>query len=108
MDKKDSLRVYSFKLGGHKIKVKYLDIVRDPDNGEQLLGLCNPMTNEILIATSMKNYRLSEEVIRHSLHHEIVHFICKLMNQPELDSNETFVDMFGMFLHQFQETKNEK
>jgi hypothetical protein len=105
MDKKNSMRVTSFKLGGHTIKVRYLDKVHDPEDNSEILGLCNPMINEIFIATSIKNTKLSEDVIRHSLQHELVHFILKLMNQGDLDSNETFVDMFGMFLHQFEETK---
>ena len=99
------MRIKSFKLGGHSIKVKYSKTVRDPETGSEIFGLCNPMTNEIHIATSINKTVLNEDILRHSLKHEIVHYILILLNESELNSNEKFVDMFGMFLHQFDETK---
>ena len=99
------MRVKSFKLGGHSIKVKYIKTVRDHENGSEIFGNCNPMTNEIHIATHLNGTKLAEDVLRHSLKHEIVHYILILLNQTELNCNETFVDMMGMFLHQFDETK---
>jgi hypothetical protein len=98
-------RLKQFKLGGHTLKIKYVKTVRDHETGAEIFGNCNPMTNEILIATQLNGTKLSEDVIRHSLKHELVHYILILMNQAELNNNETFVDMFGMFLHQFDETK---
>jgi hypothetical protein len=99
------MRIKSFKLGGHTIKVKYMRTVRDPETGTEIFGLCNPMTNEIHIATYMNGTKLSEDVLEHSLAHERVHYMLMLLNLPDLNSNEPFVDMMGMFLHQYDETK---
>jgi hypothetical protein len=63
------------------------------------------MTNEFHIATHMNGTKLAEDVIRHSLAHERVHYMLILLNLPDLNSNEPFVDMMGMFLHQYDETK---
>ena len=105
MDQKDRMRVKSFKLGGHTIKVKYLKTVRDPDSGAEIFGLCNPMTNEIHIALSVNKHLLSEDVIKHSAAHERAHYMMILMNEGELNKNEQFIDMLGMFMHQYDETK---
>jgi hypothetical protein len=98
-------RIKTFKLGGHTIKVKYVKTVRDHETGQEIFGNCNPMTNEFHIATYLNGHKLSEEVIRHSLAHERVHYMLILMNQAELNNNEAFVDIMGMFLHQYDETK---
>ena len=98
-------RIRSFKLGGHTIKVKYVKTVRDRETGEEIFGNCNPMTNEFHIATHLNGTKLSEDVIRHSLAHERIHYMLILLNLPDLNSNEPFVDMMGMFLHQYDETK---
>ncbi len=105
MDKEDCMRVKTFKLGGHTIKVKYVKTVRDHETGAEIFGNCNPMTNEFHIATHMNGTKLAEDVIRHSLAHERIHYMLILLNLPDLNSNEPFVDMMGMFLHQYDETK---
>ena len=105
MDKKSSMRIKSFKLGGHTIKVKYVKTVRDTSDGSEIFGNCNPMTNEIHIALFLNGTKLAEDVLKHSQCHEKVHYILMLMNQHDLNSNEPFVDMMGMFLHQYDETK---
>ena len=99
------MRIKSFKLGGHTIKVKYVKTVRDHETGAEIFGNCNPMTNEIHIATYLNGTKLAEDVIKHSLAHERVHYMLMLMNLSDLNSNEPFVDMMGMFLHQYDETK---
>jgi len=99
------MRIKSFKLGGHTIKVKYLKTVRDHETGAEIFGNCNPMTNEIHIATYLNGTKLAEDVIKHSLAHERVHYMLMLLNLVDLNSNEPFVDMMGMFLHQYDETK---
>jgi hypothetical protein len=106
MDKEDRMkRIKSFKLGGHTIKVKYVKTVRDASDGSEIFGNCNPMTNEFYIATHLNGNQLAEDVIKHSLAHERVHYMLILLNLAELNSNEGFVDMMGMFLHQYDETK---
>lgn len=99
------MRIKSFKLGGHTIKVKYVKTVRCHETGEEIMGNCNPMTNEIKVATWLNGTELAEDVVKHSLAHERVHFMLILLNLAELNNNEPFVDMMGMFLHQYDETK---
>lgn len=99
------MKVKSFKLGGHTIKVKYVKTVRDHETGAEIFGNCNPMTNEFHIATHLNGTKLSEDVISHSLAHERMHYMLILMNLAELNNDEKFVDMMGMFLHQYDETK---
>lgn len=99
------MRIKSFKLGGHSIKVKYVKTVRDHETGAEIFGNCNPMTNEIQIATHLNGTKLAEDVLKHSLAHERVHYMLMLLNLGDLNSNEPFVDMLGMFLHQYDETK---
>lgn len=98
-------RIKSFKLGGHTLKVRYVKTVRCHETGAEIFGNCNPMTNEILIATHLNGHKLSEDVLKHSLAHERSHYMMILMNQHELNNNETFIDLLGMFLHQYDETK---
>lgn len=97
-------RIKSFKLGGHSIKVKYLKTVRNTD-GQEIYGLCNPMTNEIHISTHIMGMKLNEDVVAHSLAHERSHMMLILMNEHDLNNNEQFVDILGMFLHQYDGTK---
>lgn len=99
------MRIRSFKLGGHSIKVKYVKTVRCHETGSEIFGNCNPMTNEFHIATHLNGTKLSEDVVRHSLAHERMHYMLILMNLAELNSDEKFVDLMGMFLHQYDETK---
>ena len=98
-------RIRSFKLGGHTIKVKYLRTVRCHNDGSEIFGNCNPMTNEVNIALYLNGTKLAEDVIKHSLAHERVHYMLILLNLADLNNNEPFVDMMGMFLHQYDETK---
>ena len=98
-------RVKSFKLGGHNIKVKYMRTVRDPESGQEIFGLCNAMTNEIHVATHIREHELSEDVVQHSLAHERSHLMMILMNEGDLNANEKFIDVLGMFLHQYDTTK---
>jgi hypothetical protein len=53
----------------------------------------------------MKGIILSEDVIFHSLCHELSHFIMILMNMAELNSNEAFIDVLGGFIAQFIKSK---
>lgn len=99
------MRIRSFKLGGHSIKVKYVKTVRCHETGTEIFGNCNPMTNEFHIATHLNGTKLSEDVVRHSLAHERMHYMLILMNLGDLNSDEKFVDLMGMFLHQYDETK---
>lgn len=102
------MRFQGFSLGGHDIKVKYVDTVRCPESGAEIFGLANPMTNQIFVATHIKGNALSEDVLLHSFFHELAHFLLILMGEHELNQNEDFVDLLGAFLHQWWKTKKLK
>ena len=102
------MRVRKFELGSHSIKVTYQKVVRNPEDGSEIFGLCDPMRNQITIATTMRGIALSEDVVFHSLCHELSHFTMILMNMAELNSNEAFIDMLGGFIAQFMKTSKFK
>lgn len=99
------MRLKSFKLGGHTIKIQYKKSVIDPQTGELILGLTEPLQNKIQVAVEWNGSSLSEEAIEHTTWHEIVHFILTIMSEGELNGNEKFVDSFGSYLHQIDKTK---
>lgn len=99
------MRFKSFSLGGHDVKVKYLQTVRDPQTGAEIFGLANPMQNQIQVATHLNGMELAEDVLLHSFFHELAHFMLIMMGEHELNANEDFVDLLGGFLHQWWKTK---
>jgi hypothetical protein len=99
------MRIKKFCLGNHTIKVKYVKCLYDHASESEIFGRVNPKTNIIEIATVMGEEKLAEDVIEHSLHHELTHYILMLMGQWELNSNENFVDALGGFIAQFNKTK---
>ena len=97
------MRVKKFKLGGHDFKVKYCKILIG-DQGE-IFGRANAKINLVEIATHMNGEPLAEDVIQHTLCHELSHLFMILMYEQELNQNEQFVDQLGLLLHQFLKTK---
>lgn len=97
------MRIKSFQLGGHSVKVKYMGALYDTE-GTSLFGLANAKTNTIFIATLMNNEPLAEDVIIHSIYHELAHFFMMLMYESDLNANEKFIDNLGLLLHQFMKT----
>lgn len=97
------MRVKKFTLGGHDFKVKYVKILIG-DQGE-LFGRANAKTNLVEVATHMHGEALSEDVIFHTLCHELSHLFMILMYEQELNQNEQFIDQLGLLMHQFLKTK---
>lgn len=81
----------SFNLGPHKIKIRYVKNLVGDDN-KPLYGLIDFSANTILICTHFNNVAISQDVIDHSLSHEIMHCIMNYLNMHELNANEVFVD----------------
>lgn len=98
------MRIKSFQLGGHTVKIKYVKAIQDTD-GRNLFGTANPKTNTIHIATIMDDEPIAEDVIIHSIYHELAHFMMIIMYEHKLNANEKFIDNLGMHLHQFMKTK---
>lgn len=99
-------RYESLEIGCHKVTVKYVDRILDDEENKDLFGKFNPVTNEILIALTVNGYSVSEDVLDHTLHHEVGHLMLGLMNSDKND-DEPFVDMLGMMMSQFNKTKKQ-
>lgn len=95
----------SFELGPHKIAVKYQKRVVNPDTREEVLGMFDALSNFLYVSTEYKGHSVNESVAHHTYHHELAHAILILMNRWDLNNDETFVDMLGMFLAQYDKTK---
>jgi len=98
------MRIKSFQTGGHTVTIKYLKAIQDSD-GRNLFGICNPKTNTIHIATIMDGEPIAEDVIIHSIYHELAHYFMIMMYEHKLNANEKFIDNLGMHMHQFVKTK---
>ena len=94
-------RIKSFQVGSHTISIKYKKNVRNPDSNEEVLGMFIPLRNEIIVSINFKGESLCEEVIEHSLHHEIAHCFMIMMSQWELNSDEVFIDVLGLHMAQY-------
>lgn len=105
MGRKDntSMRIKKFSLGGHDIKIIYVKSLRQEER--EIFGQADPKTNTIKIATTLNGVELVSDVLEHTLHHELAHMMLILMNESELNANEQFVDVLGMFMHQFNKSK---
>ena len=97
------MRIKKFTLGGHDFKVTYVKNLMT-DQGE-IFGRANPKTNTVEIATIMHGEKIAEDVIYHTLCHELSHLFMILMYEQELNQNEQFIDQLGLLLHQFLKTK---
>jgi hypothetical protein len=98
-------RIKAFKLGSHDIKVKYLKAVNDPSSGQSLFGRFDPKTKTIEVALTMHGVDIVEDVIDHTLHHELAHAMMILMYEMDLNQNEKFIDQLGGLMAQFNKTK---
>lgn len=87
-------RPTSLKLGSHEISIVYKDEVRN-DDGEIVLGVSSFLEDIIYISTKHHKTQISEQVVMHTVYHEIAHFVLYLMNQHELNMDESFVDILG-------------
>ena len=96
-------RFKTLSLGSHSIQIVYKKTVLSPD-GAPVLGISEFLHNTIEISTEFQGKKLAEEVITHTLFHEIVHFILHLMNCNELNENEAFVDQVGGHIAQVMKT----
>lgn len=99
------MRIKSFQLGSHNFKVKYVKRLIDAASESEIFGRANPKTNVIEVATSMHGEPLAEDVVYHTLHHELAHLIMILMMESELNANEKFIDNLGGYIAQFNKTK---
>ena len=96
------MRVKKFSLGGHDFTVKYVKALRGDNGG--LFGRASPKNNMVEIALTMNGEKLAEDVIQHTICHELSHLIMILMYEHELNANEQFIDQLGLFIHQFMKT----
>jgi hypothetical protein len=94
--------IKEFKLGAKTYKV---EIYSTPIHGN-LLGNAHHDIGIISLATETEDHEpIPSDFIEHTFYHELVHCILCIMGENELCKNEQFVDMFGLLLHQFENTK---
>lgn len=96
-------RVKSFKIGSNLFKVKYVKNIEGEDD-EIVYGHTNYPLGLVKIRTHLDKKELSEDAIEHALFHEVSHIIMNFMGENELNANETFIDLLGLFFHQFIKT----
>jgi len=100
------MRIKKFELGPHTVKVRYKKNVPHPDgSGAHCFGTYNSAMNEIIVATHLRDQQLPDDVIFHSLCHELSHAIMTSMGHTELNLDESFIDLLGGFIAQFIKTK---
>jgi len=100
------MRVKSFNLLGHLIKVSYVKRINAPD-GSHPYGICYVEQNKIEVATHSPSNgeKLPEDFLNHTFYHELSHMLMALMNKSDLFADETFIDNLGGLLAQYQTTK---
>ena len=100
------MRLKQFQVGNHTINIQYKKVIKDHQNPKRdIFGRVNYVTNVIEIAETMSGFPISKDVQEHTLHHELVHYMLHLTGQWKLNQNETFVDLLGGFIAQFNKTK---
>ena len=100
------MRVKSFSLMGHLIKVFHVKRITAPD-GSHPYGICYVEQNKIEIATHSPSNgeRLPDDFLNHTFHHELGHMLMALMSRHDLFADETFIDQLGGLLAQYDSTK---
>jgi hypothetical protein len=100
------MRVKSFKLLGHRIKVFYVKRIFAPD-GTSPYGICYVERNRIEVSTHSPSdgQALPEDFIHHTFCHELSHILMALMSKNDLYADEVFIDGLGGLLAQYESTK---
>lgn len=100
------MKIKSFRLMGHLIKVNYVKRIIAPD-GSHPYGICYVEQNKIEIATHSPSAgdKLPDDFLSHTFHHELAHMLMALMNRHDLFADENFVDGLGGLLAQYDSTK---
>lgn len=98
------MRIKSFDLYNHKVKVIYQKKIRG-----KLLGNCDPNTHKIWVAThSIDGTPLPDSAIDHNLKHEIVHYWFKMLGRDDLYLDEILVDGLAGMICQYEATNGLK
>lgn len=100
MDTEDSVKVKSFCLYNHKVKVSYVKKIRGG-----LLGDCEPSTMKLKAVTHHKNEKLSDSAVEHNRWHEQVHLMLYFIGRLDLYEDEAFVDSLAGMLAQYEASK---
>jgi len=93
------MRVKSFKLYNHTIKISYIKRLKG------LLGDCCTNTMKITVSTHDKGSALPTSAIEHNRWHEQVHLMFKLIGRDDLYEDEALVDGMAGMLAQYEGSK---
>ena len=85
-----------------KIKIHYLPEV---NKDESVFGLYSNVSNEIHVQTHMRGKKMPDDVIGHTMCHEIVHSWFWHSGYHDLYANEQLVDLIGGMLWQYLKTR---
>jgi hypothetical protein len=93
-------RLRSFPCYGQTVRIRYQKVV--VDDQERVMGVTLPTMNLIRIATHCPNTGtpLPEEVIEHTVGHEIAHYLMDKTGQTKLYHDEKYIDSLGGLLSQ--------
>lgn len=94
------MRVKSFNLYNHKVKISYVKKIRG-----DLLGDCDTNKMKLSVCSERNNEKLPDSAIEHNRWHEQVHLMLGLLNRIDLYEDETLVDGLAGMLAQYESTK---
>lgn len=94
------MRVKSFCLYNHKVKVSYVKAIRG-----RLLGNCDVNLMKLSVATTENKQAIPDSSIEHTRWHEQVHLMFKMLGRDELYQDEALVDGLAGMLAQYEGSK---
>jgi len=99
--------IKEFKLGGVKYSVKEVDSIKNVFSGELMYGSHSPVEAQIEIAKQISGTKISEDVRRVTLYHEILHAMMDVIGYkfPNPEDEENFVDRLAYMWNEFEQTR---
>jgi len=76
----------------------------DKCNYSKEYGSASYSMSKITLSTTDGNDKLSDDKIKQTFYHELVHSILDSMHERKLSNDEKFVDTFANLLHQYNKT----
>lgn len=97
------MRVISFKILNHTIKIRYPRRIKDPEKGE-LCGDCLPDSCALAVASTPYGNDTPDSTLEHTRWHEQVHLMFHFAGRSDLYEDEALVDTLAGYLAQYEAT----
>lgn len=95
----------SFKIGTIEFDVKFVDKIKDTNDGSMVFGQCDPTSQIITIATKdLKGNELSEARKLATFYHELAHVLVGETGEIDLNSDEVFIEALSKNIFSFIDT----